>query len=53
MRAGSNLLKRGDRWFFRCRIPSGLSVFINRQEIVYTLRTNRKEVASFLGRVVS
>lgn len=52
MRYGSNLLRRGNRWFFRCRIPSDLSVLINRKEIVYSLRTDCKEVASFLGSAI-
>lgn len=48
MRYGENLLRRGDRWFFRCRIRSDLVNVVGRQEMVYSLKTSDRNVARYL-----
>jgi hypothetical protein len=39
------LVKRGDTFHFRCRVPSDLSELLGRSEIHATLRTGTRRIA--------
>lgn len=52
MRRGENLLRRGDRWCFRCRVPGELVSIIGRREVVLTLRTGDRDVARYLAAAI-
>jgi len=52
MRSGENVLRRGDRWFFRCRVPLRLAAVLGKSELVYALRTSDREMARYLAAAI-
>jgi len=49
---GSNLLRRGDRWYFRCRVPRRLVRLVGREKLVYALGTGDRDQARYLSAVI-
>lgn len=52
MRYGENVLRRGDRWFFRCRVPSEFVQSVGKREVVYALGTSNRDVARYLASAI-
>jgi len=46
---GDNIMRRGNRWFYRCRMPSRLAPLVGRAKLVYALRTEDRNVARLLA----
>ncbi|WP_369334005.1 DUF6538 domain-containing protein [Acetobacter sacchari] len=52
LRYGGNVLRRGDRWFSRCRVPSEFVQSVGKREVVYALGTGDRDVARYLASAI-